>query len=192
LLYVSSTTQPNERRRRPLTGGKEQSAMTTQTWNIDSSHSSIHFSVRHLVIAKVRGQFARWSGVITVEDGDLARAKVSATIDVASIETGVAQFPEMTFKSTRVEAAGKDHWKLIGDLTLHGTTKEVTLQVEHTGSAKDPWGNQRLGFTAKGELERKEFGLLWNQTLDAGGVMIGDKVNLEIDLEAVQQVEKAA
>lgn len=181
--------------------------MTTQTWNIDSSHSSIHFSVRHLVIAKVRGQFARWSGVITVEDGDLARAKVSATIDVASIETGVAdrdthlksadffdvaQFPEMTFKSTRVEAAGKDHWKLIGDLTLHGTTKEVTLQVEHTGSAKDPWGNQRLGFTAKGELERKEFGLLWNQTLDAGGVMIGDKVNIEIDVEAVQQVEKAA
>lgn len=181
--------------------------MSTQTWNIDSSHSSIHFSVRHLVIAKVRGQFTRWSGVITLEGGDLARAQVSATIDVASIETGVADrdnhlksgdffdaatFPEITFKSNRVEAAGKDHWKLIGDLTIHGTTKEVTLQVEHTGAAKDPWGNQRQGFAAKTEIDRKEFGLLWNQTLDAGGVMIGDKVTIDIDIEAVQQVEKAA
>ena len=181
--------------------------MTTETWNLDASHSSIHFSVRHLVIAKVRGQFTRWSGAFTVEDGDFSRAKVTATIDASSIETGVADrdkhlksadffdvasFPEIKFESTRIEAAGKEHWKLIGNLTIHGVTREVTLQVEHSGQAKDPWGNQRLGFAAKTSIERKEFGLTWNQVLDAGGVMIGERVDIEIDLEAVHQVAKAA
>jgi polyisoprenoid-binding protein YceI len=181
--------------------------MATQTWNIDSSHSHVNFSIRHLVISKVRGQFARWSGVIQVEDGDLTRAKVSATIDVSSLETGVtdrdnhlksadffdvAQFPEITFKSTRVEAAGGGDFKLTGELTIHGVTKEVTLSVEHSGAVKDPWGNQRQGFAAKTEIDRKDFGLVWNQTLDAGGLMISDKVHIEIDIEAVQQVEKAA
>lgn len=181
--------------------------MTTETWNIDASHSSIHFSVRHLVIAKVRGQFTRWSGTFTVQDGDFTRAKVTATIDASSIETGVADrdkhlksadffdvasFPELAFESTRIEAAGKEHWKLIGNLTIHGVTREVTLQVEHSGQAKDPWGNQRMGFAARTSIERKEFGLTWNQVLDAGGVMIGERVDIEIDLEAVHQVAKAA
>jgi polyisoprenoid-binding protein YceI len=180
--------------------------MTTETWNIDASHSSIHFSIRHLVIAKVRGQFTRWSGAFTVDSNDFARGQVTATIDASSIDTGVADrdkhlkspdffdvatFPEITFKSTRIESAGKEHWKVIGDLTIHGVTREVTLQVEHTGGAKDPWGNQRLGFTAKTSIERKEFGLSWNQVLEAGGVMVGDKVDIEIDLEAVQQVAQA-
>ncbi len=180
--------------------------MSTETWNIDASHSSIHFSIRHLVIAKVRGQFARWSGSFTVDNEDFSRGQVTATIDAASIETGVAdrdkhlksadffdvaQFPEITFKSTRVENAGKEHWKVIGDLTIHGVTREVTLQVEHSGGAKDPWGNQRLGFSAKTSIERKEFGLSWNQVLEAGGVMVGDKVDIEIDLEAVHQAKAA-
>jgi polyisoprenoid-binding protein YceI len=181
--------------------------MTTETWNIDASHSSIHFSIRHLVIAKVRGQFTKWSGAFTVDGTDFTTAQVSATIDSASIETGVADrdkhlksadffdvatFPEITFKSTRVEGNGKEHWKLIGDLTIHGVTREITLQVEHSGGAKDPWGNQRLGFAAKTSIERKEFGLTWNQVLEAGGVMVGDRVDIEIDLEAVHQAAKAA
>jgi polyisoprenoid-binding protein YceI len=181
--------------------------MSTETWNIDASHSSIHFSIRHLVIAKVRGQFTRWSGAFTVDGTDFTTAQVSATIDAASIETGVADrdkhlkspdffdvttFPEITFKSTRVEGAAKEHWKLIGDLTIHGVTREITLQVEHSGGTKDPWGNQRLGFAAKTSIERKEFGLVWNQVLEAGGVMVGDRVDIEIDVEAVHQAAKAA
>ncbi|MEZ4363990.1 MAG: YceI family protein [Kofleriaceae bacterium] len=180
--------------------------MTTQIWNIDSSHSGIHFSVRHLVISKVRGTFARWSGTITLDGEDLARAKVDVVIDASSLDTGVAdrdthlrsadffdveKFPEITFKSTRVEPAGGDRWRVTGELALHGVTREVVLDVEHSGRAKDPWGNTRLGFSAKTALERKEFGLVWNQTLDAGGLMIGERVDVDIDLEAVHQVAAA-
>lgn len=175
---------------------------TTQTWNIDASHSSIHFSIRHLVISKVRGQFTRWSGSFTTSGQDFTSAQVTATIDASSIDTGVADrdnhlrsadffdvanFPELTFKSKRIEADGKEQWKVIGDLTIHGVTKEATLKVEHTGGTKDPWGNQRLGFSAKTSIERKEFGLTWSQLLETGGMVVGDRVDIEIDLEAVQQ-----
>jgi polyisoprenoid-binding protein YceI len=176
--------------------------MTPQTWQIDSAHSGIHFAVRHLVIAKVRGQFSRWTGALTVPDGDFARATAEVTIDTASIETGVADrdahlrsadffdvasHPEATFRSRRVEPAGGDRFRLIGDLTLRGVSREVVLEVESTGQTTDPWGNVRAGFAAKTAVDRREFGLTWNQALEAGGVMVGEKVELEIEVEAVRQ-----
>lgn len=182
--------------------------MTTQTWQIDSAHSGIHFSVRHLVIAKVRGQFSRWSGALAVPDGDFSRATVDVTIDATSIETGVADrdahlksadffdvasFPELTFRRRRVEPRDGDRFALVGDLTIRGTEREVVLDVESAGQTKDPWGNIRAAFSARTAIDRKQFGLTWNQALEAGGVMVGDRVEIEIDIEAVQQtVNRAA
>ena len=176
--------------------------MTTQTWQIDSAHSGIHFAVRHLVIAKVRGHFSRWAGSVSVPDGDSARATVDVTIDTSSIETGVADrdthlksadfldvgtFPEMTFRASRTEPTAEGRFRLVGELTLHGVTREVALDVESAGQTQDPWGNLRAGFAARTSIARKDFGLTWNQVLEAGGVMVGDKIEIEIEIEAVRQ-----
>jgi polyisoprenoid-binding protein YceI len=176
--------------------------MANERWEIDSSHSGIHFSVRHLVIAKVRGQFGRWTGAVTVPDGDFSRASVDVTIDASSIDTGVGQrddhlrsadffdvttFPELTFRTARVEPQG-DRLKLVGTLTIKGVAKEVILDVEPLGRARDPWGNERAAFSAKTAVDRREFGLTYNQVLETGGVMVGDKIEIEIDVEAVKQV----
>ena len=178
--------------------------MSTKRWEIDSSHSSVHFSVRHLVIAKVRGTFARWSGTVHVPDGDFSRATASVTLDASSINTGVdqrdahlkspdffdvAQYPELRFVGRRVEPRAEADIDIIGDLTIKGTTREVVLRVEQHGQAKDPWGNVRAAFTAKTSIDRKDFGLTWNQALETGGVMVGDRVDIEAEIEAVQQVE---
>ncbi len=173
----------------------------TERWEIDSAHSGIHFSVRHLVIAKVRGQFARWSGHILSEDGDPLRATVDVTIDAASISTGVedrdahlrsadffdvANHPEIRFVSTGVESDGGE-LKVKGDLTMHGVTREVTLEVEESGRTNDPWGNVRAAFSAKATLDRRAFGLTWNQLLETGGVAVGEKITIEVEVEAVKQ-----
>ena len=179
--------------------------MTQETWKIDGTHSGIHFSVRHMVIAKVRGQFSRWQGTLFVPDGDFRRATVDVTIDAASIDTGVADrdkhlrsadffdveaYPEIAFKSRQVEDLGGDTLRLVGELTMHGVTREVTLEVESAGQAKDPWGNTRAGFAARGSVDRKDFGLTWNQALEAGGVLVGEKVEIEIEVEAVLQAQE--
>jgi polyisoprenoid-binding protein YceI len=178
--------------------------MRTERWEIDSSHSSVHFSVRHLVIAKVRGTFGRWSGTVHVPDGDFSRATVAVTIDSSSIDTGVAdrdahlrsadffdvaQFPELRFVGRRVEPRSGSETDVVGDLTIKGITREVVLRVEQHGQAKDPWGNLRAAFTAKTSIDRKDFGLTWNQVLETGGVMVGDRVEIEAEIQAVKQVE---
>ena len=178
--------------------------MASERWEIDSSHSSLHFSVRHLVIAKVRGSFARWSGAIRVPDGDFSRATVAVTIDGSSIDTGladrdghlkspdffdVAQYPELRFVGKRVQPRSEGEIDVVGELTLKGITREVVLHVEQHGQAKDPWGNVRAAFTAKTSIDRKDFGLTWNQVLETGGVMVGDRVDIEAEIEAVKQVE---
>ena len=178
--------------------------MSMERWEIDSSHSSVHFSVRHLVIAKVRGTFARWSGTVQVPDGDFSQATVSVTIDASSINTGVdqrdahlkspdffdvAQFPELRFVGRRVAPRSEAEIDVIGDLTIKGTTREVVLRVEQHGQAKDPWGNVRAAFTARTSIDRKDFGLTWNQALETGGVMVGDRVDIEAEIEAVRQAE---
>jgi len=178
--------------------------MGTDRWEIDSSHSSVHFSVRHLVIAKVRGSFTRWSGTIQVPDGDFSKATVSVTIDASSIDTGVAdrdahlkspdfldvaQHPELRFVAKRVEPRSAGEVDVVGDLTIKGTAREVVLRVEQHGQAKDPWGNVRVAFTAKTSIDRKDFGLTWNQVLETGGLMVGDRVDIEAEIEAVKQAE---
>jgi polyisoprenoid-binding protein YceI len=175
-----------------------------ERWEIDSGHSGIHFSVRHMVIAKVRGQFARWTGTILTTDGDPASASVEAVIDASSIETGVADrdahlkstdfldvanHPELTFRSRRAEALGGGRLRVTGDLTIRGTRREVALDVDYAGRTRDPWGNERAGITAKTSIDRRDFGLAWNQVLEAGGVLVGDRVDIEIEVEAVKQTE---
>ena len=178
--------------------------MTTDRWEIDSSHSSVHFSVRHLVIAKVRGTFARWSGTVQVPDGDFSKATVAVTIDASSIDTGVAdrdahlksadffdaaQYPELRFVGKRVQPRSGADIDVVGDLTIKGSTREVVLRVEQLGQTKDPWGNLRAAFSAKTSIDRKDFGLTWNQVLETGGVMVGDRVEIEAEIQAVKQAE---
>jgi polyisoprenoid-binding protein YceI len=177
--------------------------MTTQRWEIDSSHSGIHFSVRHLVIAKVRGTFGRWSGTVLAPDGDFQRARVDVTIDASSIDTGVADrdthlksadffdvaaHPEITFRTDRVESLSADRLRLVGPLTIKGVTRQVAFDIQSHGQATDPWGNRRAAFTAVTAVDRREFGLTWNQALETGGFVVGDRVDIEVELEAVQQV----
>jgi len=182
--------------------------METYTWALDTAHSSIAFSVRHMVVAKVRGRFATWSGSLDLDPADLTRSQVTVEIDAGSIDTGNAQrdghlksadffdverFPSVRFASRRVEDAGSGELRVVGDLTLHGVTREVALRVERGGQAKDPWGNQRLGFSATTSILRSDFGLTYNQALETGGVLVGDKIDIEIDVQAVASaVRKSA
>ena len=181
--------------------------MRTDRWEIDSSHSSVHFSVRHLVIAKVRGSFARWSGTVQAPDGDFSKATVAVTIDASSIETGVAdrdahlkspdffdvaQYPELSFVGKRVQPRSAAEIDVVGDLTIKGITREVVFGVEQHGQTKDPWGNLRAAFTVKTSIDRKDFGLTWNQVLETGGVMVGDRVEIEAEIQVVKQVEAQA
>ncbi len=177
----------------------------TSHWDIDVSHSAVQFSVRHMVIAKVHGRFTRWSGAIALDEQDLTRSAVEVRIDAASLDTqvadrdahlrspdflDVARHPEITFRSKRIERHGSAH-RVIGDLQLRGVTREVALEVEYAGTARDPWGNERAGFSARATLDRRDFGLVWNAALETGGVLVGEKVEISIELEAVKKVAAA-
>ncbi len=177
----------------------------TNRWNIDVGHSAIHFHVRHMVISKVHGRFARWSGALELDLEDLTRSSVEVRIDAASLDTqvadrdahlrsadflDVARYPELTFRSKRIERAGTGY-RVVGDLDLHGVVREVTLEAEFAGTGKDPWGNERAGFSAKASLDRRDFGLVWNAALETGGVLVGEKVEIAIEIEAVKQVAAA-
>jgi polyisoprenoid-binding protein YceI len=176
--------------------------MTTERYDIDISHSGLHFSVRHMVIAKVRGKFNKWSGFLNYDAGDVTRSSVEVHIDAASIDTGVvdrdnhlrspdffdaAGHAELVFKSKRVERVDDDNLRVVGDLTIRGTTHEVVLEAELAGATKDPWGGQRLAFSAKTAINRHAYGLKWNALLETGGAVVGEKVQIEIDVEAVKK-----
>lgn len=180
--------------------------MTTTTYALDTTHSSIEFSIRHLVIAKVRGRFTRFTGHVALDSADVTASQVTATIEAASIDTSeprrddhlrsadffdVATYPELRFASTRIERRGGE-LRLTGDLTIHGVTNEVVLTVEELGTATDPWGNARVAFAAKGAISRKDFGLEWNQVLEAGGFLVGDRVDLTLDVQAVKTAAQVA
>jgi polyisoprenoid-binding protein YceI len=177
----------------------KETAMTT-TWSIDAVHSTIGFSIRHMVFSKVRGRFVKNTGAIQLDDRDLSKSWVEATIDAASIDTGTAQrdnhlrsadffdverFPELRFRSTRVEDVGQGRLRVIGDLTIRDTTREIALEAETAGRGIDPWGNERIGFVARASFDRTDFGLKWNQLLEAGGVLVGERVDIELDIQAV-------
>ena len=175
--------------------------MPTQQWNVDTSHSSIHFTVRHLVMSRVRGSFDRWRGTVDFDAQNPEASKVSVHIDSASIDThepkrdehlrsadffDVEHHPALTFQSTRVEPLARGRFRLAGDLAMHGVTRTLELEVELLGESKDPWGNQRLGFQARTTINRRDFGLHWNQVLEAGGMLVGDTIEVEVDIEAVK------
>lgn len=172
------------------------------TWTIDPVHSIAEFAVRHMMVSTVKGRFRSMEGSITLDEERPERSSVVATIDVASVDTAepdrdahlrsddffnAERFPKMTFRSTRVELQGEDRARVYGDLTIRDVTREVALDVEFEGRAKDPWGNERIGFSATTELNRKEFGLRWNQVLETGGVVVGDRVKVSLHVEAVRQ-----
>jgi len=170
------------------------------TWTIDPSHSSVNFKVKHLGLAKTRGRFAGFEGTVTVAERP-EESSVEATIDAASVDThdetrdnhlrsadffNVEQHPTWTFRSTGVRGSG-DSWTLDGDLTIAGTTRPVSLDVSYDGTTTDPWGGTRAGFTATTEVNREDFGLTWNAALEAGGVLVGKKVAIELEIELVKQ-----
>ncbi len=168
---------------------------------IDPSHTHIGFGVRHMMVSKVRGSFKSFNGKIVVGDS-LATSSVKVEIDTASIDTGEAmrddhlrtsdffeieKYPKITFESSRLVPKGDERFELVGDLTIHGVTRPVALEVEQLGVVNDPWGKQRIGFTASTEVDREEFGLTYNAALEAGGVVIGKRVKLEVEVEAVRE-----
>ncbi len=172
------------------------------TWQIDPAHTNVEFTVRHMMISNVKGQFQKTAGTITANGSDAASAQIDATIDASSVDTrvekrdmhlkspdflDVAKYPTITFKSTKVEAEGPNKWKVTGDLTLHGVTKPVVLDVEGSGPPIQVMGNTRAGASATAKINRSDFGLTWNKALEAGGVMVGDAVAISIDVEAVKK-----
>jgi len=173
------------------------------TWTLDPPHSNVQFSVRHMMLSNVRGEFTKVSGTVEGDPGAPAAATISATIDAASINTrepkrdehlksadflDVAQFPTITFKSKRIESAASGKFKVTGDLTLHGVTKEVVLDVSDlTPPVKDPMGKTRAGATATTKIDRKDFGIDWSKAMDNGGLVVGNDIAITIDVEATQQ-----
>ena len=181
--------------------------MALGTWNIDPSHSAIAFSVRHMVVSKTRGRFTKWSGQLRFDAENPVVSSVEVTIDPASIDTAdgqrdahlrsadfldVEKFPTASFRSTKVEESDSGRYRITGDLTVHGVTKSVVLDVTYEGSGKDPWGGERAGFSGSTSIDRKDFGLRWNQALETGGVLVGDKVELMLEIEAVKETAQKA
>jgi polyisoprenoid-binding protein YceI len=178
------------------------------TWDIDPVHTSVQFSVRHMTISNVRGEFGKVTGTVSSEGSDPKTVRIDVTIDATTINThepkrdadlkgpnflDVEHYPTIVFKSKKIEPAGPGKWKLIGDLTIHGVTKEVTLRVEGPSEqVKDPYGNLRVAAHASTTINRKDFGLKWNKVLETGGVLVGEQVAITIDVEAVKKAAPAA
>jgi polyisoprenoid-binding protein YceI len=174
--------------------------MATERWAIDTAHSSVDFVVRHMVVSRTRGTFTDWNGMIEVDSANPLAASVTATIAVASLDTrdkkrdehllspeffDAAAYPTITFQSRRITLVGES-LEVTGDLTIHGQTRALTLQVDYNGLNRDPWGNARVHYSARATLHRKDFEIGWNQVLEAGGVLIGELVTIEIEIEALQ------
>jgi polyisoprenoid-binding protein YceI len=178
---------------------------STTIWQLDPAHTMIEFAVKHMMFTTVRGRFKNFSGTVRVDEENPDASRVEVDIDASSIDTGVpdrdmhlrsADFldvenqPKITFRTSRVEGAHKkegDRFKITGELSIRGKAMPVTLEATFEGLGKDPWGKQRAGFTAKTEIDRREWGLRWNQALEAGGVLVGHSVKIEIEAEAIKQ-----
>jgi polyisoprenoid-binding protein YceI len=176
----------------------------TAIWNIDPTHTHAEFGVRHLMISTVKGHFRDVAGTVTVRDEDFTTAQIDVTIDAASVDTRVAQrddhlrsadffdverFPTLGFRSTKVERAAEDRYRVFGDLTIRGVTRPVTLAVEGLGTVRDPWGSERVGFTGTARVNRKDYGLNWNKALETGGFVVGDDVNISLEIELVRAAD---
>lgn len=173
----------------------------TQTWQLDAAHTNVEFAVKHLMIATVKGRFGDVAGTLTTNADDEKEFSLEAEIATESIDTRQGQrdahlrsadffdaerFPRMRFVGNRIEGNVADEFKVYGDLTIRDVTREIVLDVTNEGSVRDPWGNSKIGFSAKTRIDRKDFGLTWNQALEAGGLMVGDEVRISVDAEFTQ------
>jgi polyisoprenoid-binding protein YceI len=171
-----------------------------ETWSVDASHSSVGFVARHMLISKVHGTFKSFDGRLELDESDLTRSAIEVTIDATSVDTAepkrdahlrsadffdVEKYPSLTFRSSQIEKRG-DGFAVTGDLTIHGVTREVVLDVNLEGRGKDPWGGERIAFTARTSVRREDFGLTWNQLLETGGVLVSSKIDIELDVQAVK------
>ena len=177
-------------------------AIATTTWSVDPAHSAAEFKVKHMMISNVKGKFTGLTGTLTLNEGDVSKSSIEASIPVATVKTGDEQrdghlksadffdaekFPSMTFASLKVVPEGEGESKVTGDLTLHGETKLVTFNVEGPSQpGKDPWGNTRIGLSATAKINRKDFGLVWNAALETGGVLVGEDVTISLDVQFIK------
>jgi polyisoprenoid-binding protein YceI len=176
--------------------------MANVKWAVDATHSSVDFTIRHMMIAKVKGSFHTFEAVIDADPNDLTTADVQFSVDLSSIDTrnadrdghlqsadffDVANNPKMTFQSTKIVKTGEGEYDLTGNLTLHGVTHPETFAVTFEGSGKDPWGNEKVGFSGEGNIKRSNYGLTYNAALETGGVLISDDVKVSIEIEALKQ-----
>jgi polyisoprenoid-binding protein YceI len=193
---VTQSLTPNET--------PETEKRNASVWQFDPVHSSAEFAVRHMMVSTVKGTFKSLAGAIVYDEARPEDSQVEAQIDAASIDTGVAdrdthlrsadffdveKFPKLTFRSTSIEADGPHSGKMHGELTIHGVTNRVSLDVSYLGEVTDPWGNRRRGYTAETTLNRKDFGMTWNMVLDAGGVLVGDKIKVTLNIEAIEKAK---
>jgi len=179
-----------------------QAAPQTSTWTVDKAHSSVEFSVKHMMFTTVKGQFTDFDATVVEDAADPARSSVEATINVGSIDTRdekrdahlrsadfflADEHPTMTFKSTQVVPRGEDKFAVTGDLTIRGVTRQVTLDATKNGAGTNPWGMQVAGYSAATQINRKDFGLQWNVALETGGMLVGDTVKISLELELIKQ-----
>ena len=182
----------------PVTAAPAAGARTA--WKLDPTHSLVEFSAKHLMITTVKGRIADVVGTIYTDEKDPRKSSVEATLKAASIDTRTDQrdqhlrsadflnaevYPEITFRSTRIEG-DKENFKLTGELTIRDVTKPVTLEVQFEGTIKDPWGGERVGFSGTGKIDRRDFGLTWNQALETGGVVVGNEIKINLEVQAVK------
>lgn len=176
--------------------------MTNTKWIVDPTHSAIEFSVKHMMIAKVKGSFNKFEASILANPSDLTTAEIDFTVDVSSIDTrnadrdnhlrsadffDVEKNPTLTFKSTKIVKTDEDEYDVTGNVTLNGVTQEETFNITFEGQGKDPWGNEKAGFSGKGKVKRSDYGLTYNAALETGGVLIGDQITLTIEIEAAKE-----
>lgn len=176
------------------------------TWTLDPSHTLVEFSAKHMMIARVKGRFGTVSGTVELDESDPSRSSAEVTIDASSIDTrnddrdahlrsadflDVENHPTIEFRSKRFEPQGEDRYQVVGDLTIRGVTREVVLEMTEEGRAQDPWGNYRIGVSGEAVIDRRDFGLTWNQALEAGGVLVGHEIRISLEVELVAAGEEA-
>lgn len=181
-------------------------AGTKTTWKLDPAHTTVEFSAKHLMITTVKGRIADVAGTISIDEKDPQNSFVEATLKATSLDTrtdqrdqhlrsadflDVEKYPEIKFRSTRIQG-DKESFKLTGDLTIRDVTRPITLDVEFEGRTKDPWGGERVGFSANGKIDRRDFGLTWNQALETGGVVVGNDIKISLEAQAVKTDTPAA
>lgn len=177
------------------------------TWQIDGSHSAVEFAVKHMMVSRTKGRFAKFDGHVELDEQNLANSSVAVVIDVASIDTNdekrdehlrgadffdIENYPKITFTSTKVTARGGDTFEVVGDLTIKDVTQPVVMKVEAQGAGTSPWGQQVAGYEASTSVNRKDFGLTWNVALETGGFLVGDEIKIALEIELVKQAAQAA